>query len=106
MNNRQALTPIVVTNASIGGAQFTISNVPGFAIQAVWPAGLVGTLDVQVTVDGINWSDVTNSSQVVNGAGSFIWNLNGYHTDQARLFFTYTSGSGTITASQSSKGPA
>ena len=96
MISRISLLPMVITNADVTGDLFPVSESMGFAIQADWPAGLVGTLNVQATINGVTWPNVPGTIRPVNGAGGWMWNFDGQHYDQVRLFFTYTSGSGTI----------
>lgn len=88
------------------------------AIQAVWTGAPTGTLILQVSCDivlaslGTNpsanvthWSDYTSTSQALTGsAGDFTWNFypSGYRW--IRLKYTFTSGSGALTATFNGKG--
>lgn len=98
---------LTVTNADVISNAIDISQDYGFAFQAIWTGSspLVGTVKVQSTVDGNTWSDIPNTTQNVNGAGSFLWNVNGAFYSKARVYFTYTSGNGTIEFWASTKGP-
>lgn len=77
-----------------------------FALQAEWPAsGPVGTAKVQVTVSGRRWEDIPDSEVAVDGnEGGQIWNYERAGISRARVYFTRTSGSGTIVVTGDAKG--
>lgn len=92
--------------ANVTSNEILLDQDYGFAFQAIWTgASLVGTVKLQSTVDGTTWTDITGTTQTVNGPGNFLWNVNGAFYWKARAFFTYTSGTGTITFWASTKGP-
>lgn len=98
------LDPLVVAGASAYGSRFNLGDNTIFAIHAFWPAALVGTIGIAVSIDGENFENITESEQAVSAAGSFLWNYNGAGFVYARLYFTWTSGSGTITVKGNDKG--
>lgn len=105
--SQMAGSPIVITSADQATDAWTVYQAHGYAVQAFWPNGLVGTLKVQATIKGDpNWSDIEDTDVAVSGAGSFIWNFdNGIFYDAFRVYFVYTSGSGSIEVWAESKGP-
>lgn len=99
---------MVITNADVEGEIITLGPYQGYAIQAVWPSGVVGTLTVLASVDGVAWSALPSSTQAVSSANSYLWNVGATtlaNYDFARLYFTYTSGAGTIVSTVNLKGP-
>lgn len=78
-----------------------------YSIQAVWTGSPVGTIKLQVTNDiggcGPNWSDYSNSSQVVSGAGDFAWIASQASYHCVRVVYTRTSGSGTLNVTGAKK---
>ena len=99
-------SPLTVTSADVFTGAHTFQQAYGYAVQAVWTgAAITGTIKLQATIDGTNWSDIAGTSNAVSGPGSFLWNVNGAFYDQYRVYFVYTSGSGTITVLSETKGP-
>lgn len=104
-------TSIVASNITTVGLD--LQQMYGYSIQAIWTgAALVGTVKLQASLDynpatGFSgtWSDIGGSTEVVNGPGSFVWNVSNVFYPYVRLVFTYTSGSGAITVYQFAKGP-
>jgi len=74
------------------------------AIQAVYSGGPEGILKVQYSLDKINWSDLPNSSEGVNGAGNSIWDISQLSVLYARLVYTRSAGTGVLTAKAYGKG--
>lgn len=99
----------VVMNTTITSQAVPVVNMYGFAIQAVYTATPSGTLKLQASADPFNyaspvqppvptnWTDVTDSSEPVSGAGVFIWNVTGVFYNYVRVVYTDSSG-GTSTA--------
>lgn len=103
---QMAFSPITVTNADVFTGPTTLQQDYGYAVQAIWTGStLAGTISLQATIDGIDWSTITGTPQTVNGPGSFVWNVDSSIYDQVRVYFTYGSGSGGITVWQEVKGP-
>jgi hypothetical protein len=88
------------------------------AIQAVWTGSPTGTFSIETscdegkidpatnTVTGItNWTFYDGSDQAAGGAaGQFVWRINVLPEKWVRLKYTYSSGSGTVTARVNTKG--
>lgn len=88
-----------------------------WSIQAVWTGAPVGSFIIQISNDVcavepgdnpsanvVNWTTYTNSTVAVSGAGDFLWNSPpnaGYRW--VRLFYTKSSGTGSVTATFNGK---
>lgn len=84
----------------------------GFAVQAVITGSPVGSLKLQGSCDDgddwaagpgvgrgvVNWTDIPNTFQSVNGSGIVTWNMPKSFYKWARLLYASTSGTGNITA--------
>lgn len=86
-----------------------VTNVPGYSIQAIWSGGSpVGVMSIQASNDGINWSDIPNSSlpvPAVGGETNNIFNVSKrINYNYARLKYVRTSGDGLVIISLVSKG--
>lgn len=73
-----------------------ITNVSGYSIQAIWSNGSspVGTMSLQASNDGNNWSDISDSSLPVSGnSDNNLFNIskNAYY-NFARLKYVWVSG--------------
>lgn len=83
-----------------------------FTIQAYWTGAPVGNFKLQISCDNvipgtgadpaanvINWTDYTGSTQAAGGAaGNFAWIVSSGAYQWIRLFYTKTSGTGSVTA--------
>lgn len=98
------LDPITVAGASAKGGRLYLGDNNFFSIRAKWPTGLVGTIGLEFSIDGDEYEPDTDSEQAVTDVGSFLWNFSGAGFLYARTYFTWTSGSGTITVKASEKG--
>ena len=87
-------------NSSSGVLKFS----DRFCIQAVWTGSPVGSIKVQASLNDTNWSDVSDSSQAVSGAGSFLWSFALQAYSFFRVVYTATSGSGTLNVTAATKG--
>lgn len=104
MNVKYQTAQMTIVNADVFTTGLTISGAIGYAMQAVWSSGMVGTVKLQATVNGLQWSDITGTSQAISGANSYIWNVANTFYDQVRVYFTYTSGSGIVVVNLCWKG--
>lgn len=73
-----------------------LSLVDGYAIYANWTGSPVGTIKLQVSVDGTNFVDLSGSETEVNSAGEALWEVTTAYYDKVRTYYTFTSGSGTL----------
>lgn len=91
----------------------------GFSMQAVITGAPIGTLSLQGSNDSgfngpgggpvhgqnvVNWTDISNSSQPVTGAGTASVNFQGVFYKWVRMIYIATSGAGTITIRCNTKG--
>lgn len=49
----------------------------GYSFQTIYSGGTKGTASILASNDGTNFSTVSGTSQVLTGAGNFIWNVDG-----------------------------
>lgn len=96
---------------NINSTAININQIVVFAMQAIWTGSPVGTLAIQgsndyvaTAADVVNWSTLSNTQVTVNGAGNFLWNATEMGMYWVRLVYTFTSGSGTLTANFVGKG--
>lgn len=96
-------------------AKFSLNQVYGWSAQFVITGSPVGTLKAQVSDDSgslspydnftvTNWSDLQDSTIVVNGAGTPGINYNGTFYNFIRFVYTSTSGTGAISGRMNTKG--
>jgi hypothetical protein len=79
-----------------------VSEVGGFAVHFVWSGSPVGNLILQGSNDNVNF--VAVQTQAVGGsAGQWLINIERQHYKYARLFYEFTSGSGTLNARMTAK---
>src|ERR1017187_6459747 len=83
-------SPVTVISADVFAGPSTLQQDYGYAIQAIWTgAALSGTIELEASIDGANWSPITGTPQTVSGPGSFIWNVDSSLYDQVRVYFVY-----------------
>lgn len=80
-----------------------LSQRGGFCIHAVFEGSPNGSLYIAVSIDGIDWAILPNSTQAVTEAGDVFYNVTECKYLLARLHWAASSGSGTMTASQNAK---
>ena len=68
------------------------------AIQAVWTGVPVGDLQLQVTVDGVTWTDQGSSVAAGGDAGDAVFSEANAPWAQARLAYVFVSGTGVLNA--------
>lgn len=112
----------IITNAAMTGnvssIGLDINQLYLGSIQATYTGSPTGTIKVQVSDDivavapgadpsanVVHWDDYTGSSTAVAGAGSITYNLSFTGYRWVRLVYTFTSGTGTLNATFSGKGP-
>jgi hypothetical protein len=101
--------PEYIINQSLGssfsGPALPLKFMWGYCMQAVWTgATAAGTLKLQASNDSVNWSDITGSSTVVSGPGSYIWNAGDAWYPYVQLVFVQSSGTGNLNATVYGKG--
>lgn len=105
--------------ASFTGAAIHLESLQGFSISCFWTetgAPLEGTLTIQGSNNAFadntsnqeradaRWDDLPGFLAVVDGNGSFFWNVGECYFKAARISWTRSTGSGTLTAYIYAKG--
>lgn len=104
--------------ASFTGAAIHLESLQGFSINAFWTGtGLTGTLSLQGSNNAfLNsktsneedpnavWDELPGSAVVVDGNSSFFWNEGDAYFKAARLVWTRTAGTGSLSAYIYAKG--
>lgn len=96
-SNGVPATTGVGTNFSTSA--YNIQYYHGYAVQAIYTGGTRGTASIQVSNDGVNFSTVTGSTQVLSGAGNFIWNVTDAYYKYAQFNWASTGAASTGTMS-------
>lgn len=91
--------------ATITSRAIDIRRGKGWAVQFVWLGTPTGTCKVQSSVDGSTWEDVSGASIATGGApGNQSFNTAAaVNYPYIRLVYTFTSGTGTLTATTASQ---
>lgn len=98
--------PVTLLSAGSMTGTTTIKSLPldllkltGAALQASWTGTPTGTLSVEGSIDGINYSDIGASipTQPAGAAGSVLLNLVDLQFRYARMSYTNATGSGGLT---------
>lgn len=79
-----------------------LSNVLGYAVQAVWSGAPVGNIVIEGSNDGINFKTISTTA-AGGSSGSILSNNDGIHYVYLKVIFTFTSGSGTLDVNVSGK---
>lgn len=83
------LNKLIAVAEDVSGAQnidLDITNNDKMAIQVVYGASLAGNLELQVSLDGLNWDSITASIQALNVlGGSHTWNITDEHSKYLRI---------------------
>lgn len=89
--------------SSFMSERVTLSQRAGFSIHAVFTGSPTGSFYIAVSINGIDWILLPDSTQAVSAAGDIFWNVNDSKYLLARLHWSYSSGSGTCDAYVSKK---
>lgn len=99
---------IILDEVSLGSNQTSdvvdVSETVNFTLQAVWSSGStpVGTLSFQASLDGTNFTEISNSA-VSGSSGSVLFNAQNCGYVYFRCVYTRSSGSATLTVKISAK---
>jgi len=99
--------PLVVDgslDANLTSPSFHIHQGWLVSIQAVWTGDPIGSLELLISNDNINFSVYTGSTTVVNGPGNFLWNCIACGFNYVQVNYTYGSNTGSINISANYKG--
>lgn len=93
-------------NALIEGETIPIQSATNFNVQILWVGACNGTVKLQWSNNGINWSDIPDSSQATGGiSGSHSIDYDSAGFEFVRVVYTHTSGIGVIAAIGNIKQP-
>lgn len=81
-----------------------LEHISAVAISAVYTGSPVGTVKVQRSNDQVTWDDVPSSSTAVSAAGTTSWDIWVVPYPYARVVYTRTSGTGSLTVKAYGKG--
>ncbi len=95
----------VATTSCTSGAE-SIAQWRQASVQAVFTGAPVGTLKLQVSNNGVTWTDLTGSSTAISAAGNLVYDLWAPSYPMIRLVYTKTSGTGALNATVSLKDAA
>lgn len=88
-----------------------LGHIANYAIQLVFSSNPNGTFKLQASCDPVqqptptestqtakvvNWTDISNSSQVITASGNHMWAVENAGYNWVRVVFTRTSGSGVL----------
>lgn len=88
--------------ASFSGSSVDLAEVDNYAVHIIWTGAPVGNLQVEASNDNSNFVAV-DTTAAGGGAGQRIYNVAGAGYRYVRVSYTFTSGSGTVTAYISGK---
>lgn len=104
LNSRPWVSAVSMA-ADITSEEIGLSNAIGYCVQAQWTGTPTGVLKLQANMNGLDWVDIPDTSINLSGAtGSQIWNVDAAYYESVRLFYDFTSGTGTLTSTISIKG--
>lgn len=88
-----------VSSTNEVGDSISMGGYTSIGFQCVWTGTLAGTISVEVSNDGTNWTDsgVSAGADPAGSAGNSIVALASLPFSLVRLKLTYTSGSGDFT---------
>jgi len=100
----------IVTNASMAAIvtspSVDLSKTDGYSVYAKWSgAAAAGSIELQASLDDINFVTMSSSGTVVAGPGEALWEITSAFYDKIRVVFTPTGGSvGTLNVQINGKG--
>jgi hypothetical protein len=98
-----------MSTATLTSTPVRLESVDRYSIQAVYTGAPVGSLKLQASNDPLptgtgaaesvtNWTDITGSTEAVAAAGSSLWVDLAAVFQWVRVYYTKTSGTGTLSA--------
>ena len=87
---------------SLDSGCIDISNVLGYAVQAIWSGSPVGNIIIQGSLDGANFK-VVSTTAAGGVSGSLLVNNDGIHYPFLKVIYTEASGTGTLDVYVSAK---
>lgn len=102
LKNETVLSSVLMT-ADRTSSSVDIGECVGFAVHCIWTGTPAGTIKIQGSNDGTNFADI-DSQAAGGGAGQKMFNLSNQMYKYARVVYTFTSSTGSLTAHMSLKG--
>lgn len=102
----ETASPLIPSNSmtqSLFSASFPITTTSQFLAQAFWTGSPVGTIAVIGSSDGVNFNIPIYSIAAGGTAGSLSYDLYGTSVMWIQITYTFTSGTGTLVCSASTK---
>jgi hypothetical protein len=97
--------------ASFNSSVFSLADVMGYSIQAVFTGSPNGVFKLQASNDMVsavgdivNWTDIASTSIAINSNGTAMWNIADVYYRWVRLVYTRTSGTGSCDAVLNARG--
>lgn len=97
------LLPATSMGASITSDPINLSTKDAFAVHAIYTGSPVGTISLEASIDGVSYSTIAGSSTTISGASDVFLNVKEANYMWARLVYSFTSGSGSLTAHYSTR---
>ena len=91
-------------SADVTSSAVDLSKVDGYAVFAKWTGAPVGTIKLEVGLDGQNYVEYPGSATAVNGAGDALWEVTTAFYDKVRVKYERTSGTGSLNVQINGKG--
>ena len=99
--NKQIFNAVVLTQDRTSEV-IDISELIGFAVHSIWTGTPVGNIIIQASNDGSNFVDI--DTQAAGGAaGQDLVNIDRAHYRYVRVFYDFSSSTGTLTTYLSGK---
>lgn len=85
--------------SSIDGEAIDVGTLKNWSCHFIWTGTPTGSVSVQSSPNGTNWVTISGSQQTTQGnSGSHLINFSGNGYRYIRPVYTYSSGSGSLTA--------
>lgn len=95
MNNKVFNAVSMTTNLT--SVTIDLSETTGYALHAIWTGAPVGTISANGSDDGINFVSVA-SNPTGGTSGQYLLNVEKIHYRYVQITYTFTSGTGSLTA--------
>lgn len=90
-------------SSSFQSEPIPLAQKKGFAFHAVFTGSPNGSFYIAVSIDGVNWILLPDSTQAVTTAGDVFWNVTDSIYQMARLHYSRSSGTGSCAVSYSTR---
>ena len=94
-------------SGDITSASFNVKNLNDIALQFIFTGSPTGTFYVQASVNGTTWGSITTEPATISAsgaAGNHEIDLEGYSFPFIRVFYDFSSGTGSLNVYLSAKG--